>query len=113
MTSASSRPAGPDAPAPAPVTKVVHLIARPESRAALAALLAAKQVAFRAEPGTRAWTVHRVRGSEDELVLLEVFEDDAAAADHDASPDVRQLLDALPGLLQRDPRVLLLDPLPR
>ena len=93
------------------LAKVVRLQARPGQGAALDHALSEAQRAAALEIGTTAW--EWFPGVEEHCrVIIELFADDEAAAQHDASPAVAALLARFAEMLATDPDVEVLRNMP-
>lgn len=86
------------------VAKVVTLRARPNLTAVLDTALSDAHRAAATEPGTAAWEWFPAAES-DGRVIVELFADEAAAAEHDASPAVAALRACFVDVLATEPDV--------
>ena len=86
------------------IAKVVTLHARSGQIATLDEALTHARSAAAVEPGTTAWEWFPGADS-GSRVIIEVFADETAAADHDASPSVELLLARFADVLATDPDV--------
>jgi len=82
-----------------------RLVARPGRRDELIGILDDLAVATRAEPGNRAFEVHRARDDVDTVLGYEVFVDDDAIVAHRATDAVRVAQERLADVLAAPPEI--------
>jgi quinol monooxygenase YgiN len=83
----------------------VKLVAHPGGREELLAVLRPVVDAIAAEEGTEVYSLHLDRGDDNAVWLFELYRDDDALAEHTSTVAMKELLAALPGLLERPPEM--------
>lgn len=85
---------------------LAELTARPDSDAAVEAILRDLVRSTAQEPGNRAYAVHRRRDVPHGFIVYELYRDDAASSAHLASPPLQAALARFETLLAVPPRLV-------
>jgi len=88
------------------IAKFVLLPIKPERKAEFMTLLEANRTHTQSEKGALVWTLHDVADAPGSVAMYEVYEDEAASAEHDASPALAPILEQLGDFLAGEPTIV-------
>lgn len=87
-------------------------IAEGKMEEAVSALNRCASAVHQEEDGVLRYALHRDKSNPNRLVMIEVYEDQAALDAHGKTPHLQELMGALGGLLDGRPEMSVLDPVP-
>lgn len=88
------------------IAKFVLLPIKLDRKAEFMTLLEANRAHTQSEKGALIWTLHDVKDAPGSVAMYEVYEDAAAAAEHDASPALAPILQQLGDFLDGEPTIV-------
>ncbi|MFI8794155.1 putative quinol monooxygenase [Streptomyces sp. NPDC055105] len=91
------------------IAKYVQMTVKPEFEAELLEQLGQIRAAAAKEAGTEIWILHSVRDQPRTYTMYEIYSDAEATEAHEQLPELVALLPRLPGMLENDFTLVVLD----